>query len=152
MSEVDRPRPILASIICFYEAILVFFALLGFAFIHALRLVNPARTDLPTPPLMLTLNWLGYAMAAALVVALWQMRREAFYLAAARFGFSLAGYIYSFTRPVSVIRVDRANQAHVNMHAVGAVAIMVVVISLSISAAITFYVGDITRPVYGIRR
>jgi hypothetical protein len=152
MYEVDRPRPILASVICFYEAVIVFFALLGFAFIHALRIVNPARTDIPTPPLMLLLNWLGYACAVAIVITLWQMRREAYYLAAIRFCLSLAGIVYSFTHPRNMIRVGYVGRPTPNLHAFGALGIMIIVISLSINAAIAFYVGDVTRPIYGSER
>ena len=151
MNEVLRPRPILASVICFYEVIMVFLALMGFAFAHAMRIANPLRIRVPDSPLRLTITWVGYALAIAIAVTLWQMRREAFYLAAGKLCLVLLGIGYSFAHP-HVARVGRAGQTHVNMQALGAVGIIIIVISLSINAAITFYIQDITRPVWGIRR
>jgi hypothetical protein len=152
MSELERPRPVLATVICIYEGILVFFGLLSIAFLAVGRAVNPSLASTDRSVLRSVLPWIAYLLAIGIAITLWQMRREAFYLAATRLGLSVLGTAWAFIHPTHVARVSRVGQPQINMHAVGAVTILFAVIVLSINAAITFYIQDITRPMYGAER
>jgi hypothetical protein len=150
MTEVSRPRPILATIICIFEVAIVFLALMGLAFAQVLRAANPSLAAVHTSPTRMTLSGLSYILSIGIAITLWQMRREAFYLAAAKLAIVLLGIFFQFMHPARMARVSRVTvHARANMQAVGAIAIIIIVISLSISAAITFYIYDVTQPRYG---
>jgi hypothetical protein len=151
MTEVSRPRPVLAIVICIYEALIV---LIG-GFLSAIALVLRAgkASDVHAPLLKVALSWAGYALALGIVVTLWMMRREAFYLAATRLVLGLLGLAYSFIHPVHLPSVARPRGGPpMDMHLLIVLGIVVEVFFLAISAAITFYIQHITKPTYVVEQ
>jgi hypothetical protein len=149
MTEVRQPRPVLASVICVYEALIVLFGVLGFITSHLLRSASASAAAVQTSALSLVLPWIGYALALGIAVTLWQMRREAFYLAAARFGLGLLELAYFFIHPVHIAPIARPGGGPpINAQGFVVVGILIDVFFLAISAAITFYIQHITKPIY----
>jgi hypothetical protein len=150
MTEAHRPRPMLATLICIFEVAIVFLALMGLAFAQVVRSANPSLATVQTSPMRMAISWLAYLLSIGIAVTLWQMRRESFYLAAAKLGLSLLGIFVQFMHPARIAHVSRVTvHARANTQAIGAIAVLFIVISLSISAAITFYIYDVTQPRYG---
>ena len=148
MPEVARPRPALAIVICIYEALIVLFGLLGFAMRAVTRGLSTSAAAVPTSALTTALSLLGILLALGIAITLWQMSRNAFYLAAARFGLDLLGFIYLLVHPIAIPTVNQAaGQPQLPMHAIAAAAIVVEVIFLAINAGIAFYTHYVTRPV-----
>jgi hypothetical protein len=149
MPELPRPRPALAIVICIYEALIVVFGLLGFAMRAVTRSLSTAAAALPTSALTTALSLLGILLALGIAVTLWQMSRNAFYLAAARFGLDLIGFVYLVVHPIAIPTLNKtAGQPQLPMHAIAAAAIVVEVIFLAINAGIAFYAHYVTRPLY----
>jgi hypothetical protein len=147
MTEVSRPRPALAIVICIYEALIVLIGLFSSAMALAIR--AGSATAVHTPLLTMALSWVGYALALGIAVTLWMMRREAFYLAATRLVLGLLGLVYVLIHPVHIPPVARPGGGPpMDMHMFILLGIAVEVFFLAISAAITFYIQHITKPVY----
>lgn len=149
MPELTRPRPALAIVICIYEALIVVFGLFGFAMRAVTRGISATAAAVPTSALTTALSLLGILLALGIAVTLWQMSRNAFYLAATRFGLDLLGFAYLIIHPIAIPTVNQAaGQPHLPMHAFAAAAIVVEVIFLAINAGIAFYAHYATRPIY----
>jgi hypothetical protein len=149
MPELVRPRPALAIVICIYEALIVLFGLFGFAMRAVARGMTTSAAAVPTSVLTTALSVLGLLLALGIAVTLWQMSRNAFYLAAARFGLDLLGFVYLLIHPITLPTVNQAaGQPQLPMHAIAAAAIVVEVIFLAINAGIAFYAHYVTKPVY----
>ncbi len=148
--NAHRPaRPVLATLICIYEAAVLVLALAlrlrpGQApQVHAHAAVLP-----PISPLVVPLSWLGYTLALAAAIALWQMRRSAFFLLMARLAISIAVVLLTMPRLRWLHhRIDPlvARAPGFQPDVLG-LAILTIVVSWSISIAILCYVGVITSP------
>jgi hypothetical protein len=146
MPEVTRPRPALAIVICLYEALIVVIGLFGFAFHVAF---HSARTSAATSALTTALSLLGWLLALGIVITLWQMSRNAFYLAATRFGLDLLGFVYLLVHPIPIPAMNQApGQPHISAHAILGAAIAFEVVFLLINGGIALYTHFVTKPVY----
>ena len=149
MPELARPRPALAIVICIWEALIVVFGLLGFAMRAVTRGMSTSAAAVPTSLLATVLSVLGILLALGIAVTLWQMSRNAFYLAATRFGLDLLGFVYLLIHPITIPNVNQAaGQPQLPMHAIAAAAIVIEVIFLIVNAGIAFYTHYVTKPVY----
>ena len=149
MPELTRPRPALAIVICVYEALIVVFGVFGLAMRAVVHSVGAPAAAVPTPMLATALSVVGWLLALGIVITLWQMSRNSFYLAAARFGLDLLGFVYLLVHPIVLPTMDQApGQPHVPVHAIAAFAMVVALFFLAINAGIAFYTHYITKPVY----
>ena len=146
MPEVTRPRPAFAIVICVYEALIVVFGLFGFAM---RAVVHSTTATTPTSALTTALSVLGWLLALGIVITLWQMSRNAFYLAATRFGLDLLGLVYLLIHPPPIPAMNPApGQPQLPVHAIAAAVIVVGVIFLIINGGIVLYTHYVTKPVY----
>jgi hypothetical protein len=149
MPELTRPRPAFAIVICIYEALIVIFGLFGFAMRAAVHSVRSSPSSIPTSALATALSVLGWLLALGIVITLWQMSRNAFYLAAARFGLDLLGLVYLLIHPIPIPAMNQApGQPHISAHAIIGAAIVFDLIFVAINAGIAFYTHYVTKPVY----
>jgi hypothetical protein len=149
MPELARPRPPLAIVVCIYEALIVVFGLFGFAMRAVTKGISSSAAAVPTSAMNTALSLLGILLALGIAITLWQMSRNAFYLAAARFGLDLLGFVYLLIHPVVIPTMNQAaGQPQLPMHAIAAAAIVFEVIFLAINAGIAFYTHYVTKPVY----
>jgi len=149
MPELTRPRPAFAIVICIYEALIVVFGLFGLATRLALHSVRSSAASTSTSALATALSILSWLLALGIVITLWQMSRNAFYLAAARFVFDLLALVYLVVVPIPIPAMNQApGQPHISAHAIMGAAIAFDVFFLLINAGIAFYTHYITRPVY----
>jgi hypothetical protein len=98
---------------------------------YAVHHLQPRTSSL----LLTAIKWLSYALAPAAAVTLWRMKHSAFFLLATRFALGVIWFIAS--------RIYSAPPRHV-----GTVWVIycLSIASLSLSAAIVWYVQDITAP------
>ncbi len=146
---ITRPRPAFAIVICVYEALIVIFGLFGFAMRAVVHSVRTSATATPTSALATALSVLGWLLALGIVITLWQMSRNAFYLAATRFALDLLGFVYLIVHPIAIPAMKQApGQPHIPAHAIAAFAMVFALFFLVINAGIAFYTHYVTRPVY----
>jgi hypothetical protein len=67
---------------------------------YAARGIYPSMAYYSTPLLQSVVLWLRYALALAAAIALWQMRRSAFYLLAGRVAIALVLFLVSLLHSV----------------------------------------------------
>jgi hypothetical protein len=142
LTEVRPARPLLATLICIFEAASVVLVVAAHFLVNYLRSIhNSLRTGQPLtyspPPLTLHASPLHYAamglsyiIALAAAIALWQMRRSAFYLLAAGTALSLASFAVGLLRAGMAIHLSQ----------------IIGLLTLVLSAAITWYAYRITLP------
>jgi hypothetical protein len=142
VNEVRPARPLLATLICIFEAtsvVLVVAAYYLVTYLHiihtSLRNGDPITYSLPLitlqfSPLHYAVMGLIYLIGLAAAIALWQMRRSAFYLLAMRTALSLASFV------IELLRVEMA----IHLRQIGGF------LALVLGAAITWYVYRITSP------
>jgi len=149
MPEITRPRPALAIVICIYEALIVVIGLFGFAARLAFHSSSSSAASTATSALATALSVLGWLLALGIVVTLWQMSRNAFYLAAARFALDLLGLVYLLVHPIPIPAMSRAaGQPQISAHAIMGAAIIFDVVFLIINGGIALYTHYVTKPVY----
>ena len=149
MPELTRTRPALAIVICVYEALIVVFGVIGLAMRAVVHSVTTAASSVPTSGLVTAMSVLGWLLALGIVITLWQMSRNAFFLAAARFVLDLLGFVYLLVHPVVIPTMSQApGQPHVPAHAIAAFAMVIEVFFLAINAGIAYYTRYVTRPIY----
>jgi hypothetical protein len=90
-------RPALATAICFYEIVVVLFALVGRSFDHWLRVAHPSRYYEVSFPQIVASEF-SYAVALFAAILVWRMRPVAAPLLAIRAIISLLDYLYILTR------------------------------------------------------
>jgi len=95
------------------------------------------------------LSWISYLLALGIVITLWQMSRNAFYLAAARFLLDSLGLVYLLVVPMPIPAMNQApGQPHISAHAIMGAAIAFDAFFLLINAGIALYTYYVTKPVY----
>ncbi len=112
MSEARPARPLLATIICIYEAFIVAFAAAN-PFLVRYLITNNANMarhyhSSPVFTLQSALGWLDYALAIAAAIALWQLRRSTFVLFLARFALELLLFLGRLPRVLELEAHPRA--------------------------------------------
>ena len=141
----DRPaRPLLATLICFYEIAIVLLAIVSqsfFRWFHATHLSAPYR---PTPFLQSAASILSYILAICAAILLWRMRHLASYLLATRAVTSLIGYVFALMRitpqaPTQHARVISLTTIHWIFYVMGFT-------FLILNTSIAWYVYRITSP------
>jgi hypothetical protein len=146
VSESRPARPLLATIICIYEA---FIAILALAWYFLIGYLNTYLAIHPHPnPLYSALSWSTYCVAAAAAIALWQMRRSAFYLVVARFGILLLWIFFTVLRFVLVnwLAFHPARSESTAQIVMRCLVCLITLGGVALSAAIVWYVRDITSP------
>jgi hypothetical protein len=128
----ERPqRPLLATIICVFEVAVFVIKLAGPLLLrHAFREQPGSDTAL-----LSSIAWLSCILAPIAAVALWQMRRSAFVLLAARFALGLFW--------LAISRMTAAPPLHAGSRGM---LLFFDILSLSISGSIAWYVYDLTSP------
>ena len=132
MNEARPERPLLATIICLLEAAIAVLAISA----HFLRIylrnlhshTHYSLAPLNYTPLHYAATGLACALALAIAITLWQMRRAAFYLLATRTALSLASAVALLLSPFGI----HSGQ-------------IIGLITLTLNAAITWYVYVITK-------
>lgn len=95
MTDDRRARPPLATVICIYEVATVLLGIVSYCFLTYSQRIHPSVTDYTTPLLQSVVMWLRYVFALTAAIALWQMRRSAFYLLAGRAAIALVLFLVS---------------------------------------------------------
>ena len=141
MTESRPVRPLLATILCIYLVVSVLvpvpIALISiWGYFHSVFIYHPT---LPHS----AMSWVNCGLGITGAVALWQMRRVAFYLLATRFGLVLLlrfPLIIAYSRRISTMPPAITHSMTVNM------AYAVIVAEWILSALIVWYVYKITSP------
>ena len=98
MAQVHPKRPVLATLVCIWEAVVVVLAIAGYIFLKHMLSAHPSARPHPTTLLRSISSWVSPILAAAAAITLWQMRRSAFFLLAARFAISLLWFLVGLPR------------------------------------------------------
>jgi hypothetical protein len=133
VNEARPERPLLATIICLLEAAIAVLAISA----HFLRIylrnlhshTHYSLAPLNYTPLHYAATGLACALALAIAITLWQMRRAAFYLLATRTALSLASLLAGLLRAEPMPTNSR----------------IISLAALALTAAITWYVYVITK-------
>ena len=150
MTHVCTKRPLLATIICFYEVFVVVLVIACyFLQLHLASSITHAAVSHHPMSLLAAVSWLGYLLALAAAITLWKMQRSAFYLLAARFGLSLVSFLIALPHlfahwPALPPKSDGA--IYLTLIAIRCVTGALFVGGLVLSAAIVWYVYGITSP------
>jgi hypothetical protein len=145
VTEPRRERPLLATAICIYE-IFTAFVPLPIAWIFLFALFHSAPLHHSILP-QSTLTWVNCALAIAGAVALWQMRRSAFFLLATRFGLSLLMSIIRLPRAIANISRLRALLPPAVIDSIVLrVGGLLIIAQWVIGALIVWYVYQVTKP------
>ena len=149
MTQAPRPRPVLATIICIYELIVV---VLGLMSLGSLAVIHLSRPLQPYPPLFsleMANSLVGLALALAVAITLWRMRRSAFYILLVRLLLGLSALIFAFLHPAHAASATHA--FHSGSFVVArALTSLVAFLLFCLNLAITMYVHDITAPVFSL--
>lgn len=157
MTEARPPRPVLATLICIFEAGIVALGIASHFIIRYLReAINSRRAGgLSAPshlippmhytPLHLTSMIVSYGLALAIAVTLWQMRHTAFYLLAMRTVLAIAGFGIGLMR-ASTAALTPTHTVGISHAAILWVARVLSFLFLAFDATMTWYVYDITKP------
>lgn len=144
MTEVRPERTPIATLICFFEAAIAVWTIVGRTVFHIIRTTGSARAyhSYPTSLLQTVVRDLDVLLALAAAITLWQMRRSAFYLLATRFVLSLVWFVWNLLRGASLtVLQDGARSAIIHF-----LRTFIGLCFLMLSAAITWYVYNITKP------
>ena len=145
MTDDRRARPRLATVICIYEGASVVLGVLSFCLLtFAARGINPSIAYYSTPLLQSVVMWVRYALALGAAIALWQMRRSAFYLLAGRVAIALILFLVSLLHSTPTIPTPSTNLftpaiMHGVIRAISAVFLL-------LHAGVAWYVYNITSP------
>jgi hypothetical protein len=161
VTEIRPERPILATLLCIFEAGIVALAIASHFIARLLRdFINAHRADgvsthttfiLPThsTPLHLGFLVLTYGLALAIAITLWQMRRSAFYLLAARTGLSCITFVLGVVRWMSGTLPQPHRRMPINPVAIFWIVGILSFCWLVFNVVMTWYVHDITSPKSG---
>jgi hypothetical protein len=141
LTQARPERTPIATLICIFEAIIVAWTIFGRIAMHVFRGTDSARAY-HVPLLQTTIKDLGILLALAAAIALWQMHRSAFYLLAIRFVLSLAWFIGSLLHA----EVLPTLQDHTWSTIIHLLSPLFGLCFLIVSAAITWYVYNVTKP------
>jgi hypothetical protein len=140
-TTVRAPRPILATVISVWEVLIVVLAVVSRV---AIRLLHRSHQSIhrSTPavlssPLHMALVVLAAVLGIAGAIALWQMRRVAFILLAARFTVELAMFIATLVHP----SITRTRDSLIPVFAFA-----ISITALVLNAAIAWYTFYVTTP------
>jgi hypothetical protein len=157
VTESRPQRPVLATLICIFEAGVVVMGIASHFIARYLReAINSRRADgfsaarHPIPPmhytpLHLTSMLVSYGLALAIAVTLWQMRRSAFYLLATRTVLAIAGFGVGLLR-ASTVAPASTHTVGINHAAIFAAVEIFSFLFVALDATMTWYVYDITKP------
>lgn len=143
MIETRPPRPMMATIIACWEVLIVSMAVAAHVAVRLIHHMHPATRHAAQAPAVSTspLHAAGLVvtcvLALAAAIALWEMRRVAFILLAARFGVELVLFAEEMLRPVTAARAQHT--------AMRFAFIGIDFVALAVNAAIAWYVWHITR-------
>jgi hypothetical protein len=142
-----RPeRPILATVICVYEAFIVLGAIVAF---FSLKFLVPLTTHAAVhrgPTLAASaINWVSCLLAMAAAITLWQMRRSSVLFLGARFGMALVLFLVGLFHPIHAIATPHSTQGLSPANIAHAFRILGV-IALALSGFIAWYAYKITAP------
>ena len=130
----ERPaRPLLATLICFYEIAVVLLAYSARrSFDHWVQVAHPSLYS-PTPFPQIAASELSFVLAICAAILLWRMHHAASYLLATRVALSLFSSIFNLAHP----------RLHVRIHWITHVIVLVIIL---INASIAWYAYDVTSP------
>jgi hypothetical protein len=144
LTDDRRVRPRLATVICIYEGASVLLGVVSYCILTYSHRIHPSVADYSTPLLQSVVIWLRYVLALAAAIALWQMRRAAFYLLAGRVAIALVLFL------VSLLPSTPPTPAHseymMSTTVVGGMIHIVSAAFLILHACIAWYVYNITSP------
>ena len=106
MTDDRRVRPRLATVICIYEAASVLLGVVSYCMLTYSHRIHPSVADYSTPLLQSVVIWLRYVLALAGAIALWQMRRAAFFLLAGRVAIALVLFLVSLLPATPLISMQ----------------------------------------------
>jgi hypothetical protein len=144
-----RPeRPVLATLICIWEVFTIVLAIASYMFLEHMLSAHPSIHPHPTTLLHSISSWLFPLLAAAAAITLWQMRRAAFFLLAARFAMSLLWFLAGLPRLFAQHwpTLPPGSPGAINVIAIRWGAILFSIVSLALSGSIAWYAYDITTP------
>lgn len=145
MTEPRAARPPLATVVCIYEVIVAFVSL-PIAWIYLFGFFHSAPLHHSILPQTM-LQWVSCVLAIAGAIALWQMRRAAFFLLATRFALSLLTLLIRLPREVAFSSRLRASlPPAVTDSIVLRVEYLSIIAQWIIGALILWYVYKITKP------
>ncbi|HEY1742697.1 MAG TPA: hypothetical protein VGG18_05990 [Granulicella sp.] len=144
MTDDRRVRPRLATVICIYEAASVLLGVVSYCILIYSHRIHPSIADYYTPLLQTVVIWLRYVLALAGAVALWQMRRAAFYLLAGRVVIALVLFLVSLLPATPLISMQ--HEYLMSTTEVGGMIHIVSATFLIFHACIAWYVYHITSP------
>jgi hypothetical protein len=140
-----RPeRPILATVVCIYEASIVLLDVVGY---FSLKFLVPLTTNAAVhyhPTLRAGLiSWVSCLLALAAAITLWQMRRSAVVFLGARFGMDLVLFVVGLFHPIHATTQPHSTQA-LSPSSIAHAFRIVGVIALALSGFIAWYAYKIT--------
>lgn len=94
MTTTRPARPLFATIICGYEALVIVLGILAQWTSHAITVAHPERGYPPSPVWQSAIVDLDYVIAMAAIITLWRMHRSASFLLAGRFVISLVLFVH----------------------------------------------------------
>jgi hypothetical protein len=140
----ERPsRPLMATVVCFYEGVIVVLAMAARSLDHWLRVVHPSHYQ-PTPFPQIAASELSYALAICAAILLWRMHHTASHLLAARAAISLGTYIFILASTAPSLPTQHARLVSPTMIHWITYVIGLVIVLLNIVIAV--YVYNITSP------
>jgi hypothetical protein len=145
VNESRPARPLLATVICTYLIVTLFIPLqvmgiLLWGWFHSVFNYPPIL--LPRSPMLLMV----WTLAVAGTIALWQMRRAAFFLLAARFALSLTILVIDFPRRMAFFHRMSATLPRTVANSAMRASLASTVGEWLLSALIVWYVYRITSP------
>jgi hypothetical protein len=143
VTETRPARPVLATVISIWEVFIVVMAITSRVAVKVLlhrayRSTHTAPHAVSSSPLLEAAIILGYALAIAAAITLWQMRRIAFAFLTARFCLELTLFLVAMMRPVTL-----AGTRHPGFRFI---VIAIDIAALALNAAIAWYAWYVTTP------
>ena len=144
MTDDRRARPPLATVISIYEVATVLSGIVSYCFLTYSHSINPSLADYTTPLLQSVVIWLRYVLALTAAIALWQMRRAAFYLLAGRAAIALVLFLVSLLPSTPPFPTHHAYP--ISKTAVDGVIRVFTAAFLILHICIAWYVYNLTSP------
>jgi len=144
LTDDRRARPRLATVICIYEAASVLLGVASYCILTYSHSIHPSVADYSAPLLQSVVIWLRYVLALTAAIALWQMRRAAFYLLAGRVAIALVLFLVSLLPATPLISMQ--HEYLMSTTEVGGMIHIISATFLIFHACIAWYVYHITSP------
>ena len=139
MTGTRPERPILATVICVYEAFIV----LGVSLKFLVPLATHAAVHHDPTLAASTINWVSCLLAMASAITLWHMHRSSVLFLGARFGMDLVFFVAGLFHPIHAMATPHSNQGLSPANIAHAIRIFEV-IALALTGFIAWYAYKIT--------